>query len=71
MLIEIKHMQQTSHPRNDNDARILHSDFEELKKLDSKQLQDWIYKIFKKTIKKIPPYFTSTTRCCEIEVDPG
>ena len=77
LLTEIKHMQVTSYPRNDNNATILHNDFEELKKLDSKQLQDLmvgakiICKICKKKIQKICSYFKDTTRCHEIEVDPG
>jgi hypothetical protein len=77
LLNEILHMQQTSYPRNDNDAKIMHHDFEDLRKLDCNQLQDWmvgaklIYNICKKNVKKIPSYFSDTTRCHEIEVDPS
>ena len=31
LLNEILHMQQTSYPRNDNDAKIIHHDFEALR----------------------------------------
>jgi hypothetical protein len=77
LLNEILHMQQTSLPRNDSDAKILHHDFDELSRLDCKQLQDWmvgakiLYNICKKNIQKVPTYFNDTNRCVEIEVDPG
>ena len=38
LLNEISHMQQSSYPRNDNDAKILNHNFEELNKLECRQL---------------------------------
>jgi hypothetical protein len=78
LLNEIMHMQQTSLPRNDNDAKILHHDFEALRKLNSNQLQDWIvgariiYTICKKKLSNVPIMFTDAAMCQVIEiVDPG
>ena len=77
LLNEIMHMQQTSHPRNDNDAKIIHHDFEALRKLNSNQLQDWIvgariiYTICKQKISNSSMLFTDAAMCQEIEVDPG
>jgi hypothetical protein len=77
LLNEILHMQQTSYPRNDNDAKILHHDFNDISKLNCRQLQDWIvgaqiiYKICKKNIYNIPNFFTDATMCQNIDVDPG
>ena len=63
LLNAIRHMQQSSYPRNDNDAKIIHHNFEELSKLESRQLQDWIvgvriiYQICKKKVNTVPFYF--------------
>ena len=78
LLNEILHMQQTSYPRNENDAKIIHHDFEALSKLNSNQLQDWIvgasiiYNICKKKISNISILYPDAIMCQEIEiVDPG
>ena len=77
LLNEISHMQQSSCPRNDNDAKILHQNFEELSNLDCRQLQDWmvgariIYRICKKKISNIPTYYNDVILHTELERDPG
>jgi hypothetical protein len=77
LLNEIRYMQQSSYPRNDNDAKIIHQDFEQLSKLECRQLQDWIvgariiYQICKKKISTTPRYFTDAIMRQELEGDPG
>ena len=42
LLNEISHMEQSSFPCNNPDAKIRHHDFDEVHQLDCKQLQDWM-----------------------------
>lgn len=77
LLNEIQHIQRTSHPQHNMDAKILHRDFSELNNLNCNQLQDWIvgarilYKTCRNKLKNIINFSTDKSRCQELEIDPG